>query len=50
MSAEDIATMFRRYVDQAAAAIRRPAPEVGHRQMIAGLMARGDWPGQWRVR
>ena len=44
---EDIATMFRRYVDQAAEQSGVQPPEVTP-QMIAGLMAR-DWPGNARA-
>lgn len=44
---EDIATLFRRYVDQAAEQAGLMAPEVTP-QVIAGLMAR-DWPGNARA-
>ena len=44
---EDIPTLFRRYVDQAAEQSGLKAPEVTP-QVIAGLMAR-DWPGNARA-
>ena len=44
---EDIPTMFRRYVDQAAEQSGITAPEVTP-QIVAGLMAR-DWPGNARA-
>ena len=44
---EDIPTMFRRYVDQAAEQSGITAPEVTP-QIVASLMAR-DWPGNARA-